>query len=777
MTPPILPEMITGQMDGIFQPPPEMVDPNGMLSEEGRAAIKNLYARRVRPRIDVERTRENAKARKADLYWNGKQFLTEIYDGGAVVGYRTLEEDVRYQGRSDSPFIRDYVVNRYRDKGRKFCSVLGGKAPSLKALALREDDDKSTQLAKRCDLLALDFHRRWDRDSKHLDLSFFLFKYGTTWIYTPYVTDGRKYGQSRVQEVEESQQSIIGPDGQPTMESVQNVKEKTFDNGYVECHIIPGTMAFTAPGIRDIDRAPYFVYEYEEYAAVLLEDHPDWEETILDEMQGAPSGIADADGRRLRSLIASPTDLENYEANDQITVTHLWLAPGLLRMIEDDDAKKYFTSNFPRGAKVTFLNDKPVAVIEEFLGDVWTPVKPEVSDTLNCDGIGYDFLQIQDIINDGANQLLEILERLASIIIADPNVLNIDSITNSPAMPGQIISATPGSGPLLKGGITEIKGPDFDPNIAGFVDSIEGWGSEIIGITEQIYGGGEGVQTAEEARIRATQALRQLGITWKNMRTGWAQAEWKAVQQFARYHPDAIRIAGELIDPEELIDAEIVFEAQESMPQSFGEIREAIREVVQMGPDIWPLFNLDDVDNASVLDQYLGLPNWKWKGVNEINAVKAIISQLKESEPTQDPMTGAPAPSIPVDFRVMDPGLVVGVVRGWAVSPMGLSVKEANQGGYENVVALMESANQYIAQQQQMQAMQQMGGPPPPDGGGGPPPPQGPPPPPPQDGMGPVPMAPPVDPFAADPNSMPMPPEMLTDQSLPPGGMGEPLLR
>lgn len=32
-------------------------------------------------------------------------------------------------------------------------------------------------------------------------------------------------------------------------------------------------------------------------------------------------------------------------------------------------------------------------------------------------------------------------------------------------------------------------------------------------------------------------------------------------------------------------------------------------------------------------------------------------------------------------------------------------------------------------------------------------------------------------PFAADPNSMPIPPEMLADGALPPGGMGEPLLR
>ena len=758
--------------DGPFsEQPSPIVSDSGILGESAKTAISSLYARRLQHQIDAERVRANAKARKADLYWNGKQYLAPVLDGGITVGYRPIEEDPRY--RNQDQFVRDYVVNRYRDKGRKFCSVLGGKAPSLKALPLREDDDRATQIAKRCDLLALDFHRRWDRDSKHLDLAYFTFKYETPWLYTPYVVNGREYGFSRVKEVVDKEVETIGPDGLPEITVEQQSEEREFENGYVECHVVPSTMAFTARGIRDIKRAPFFVYQYEEYGAVLLGDYPEWEDVIVDEMGKAPMGPGSDDSRLLRDQISSPTDHEYHDQDDRITVTHLWIAPGMIRLIDDVEVKGFFSQHFGRGAKITFLNATPVHVTEEFLADVWTPCKPEVSDTLQCDGIGYDFLQIQDIINDGANQLMEVMERMASIIIADPNVLNIESLTNAPSMPGQILSATPGSGPMLKQGITEVKGPELNPEIGNIVDSFENWGSEIIGITEQIYGGGEGVQTAEEARIRATQALRQLGITWKNMRTAWAQAVQKAVQQFARFHPDAIRISGELIDPEELIDAEIRFEAQESMPQSFGEFRESLREWIGMGPDIWGLFNLDDPENAAELDQYLGLPNWKWKGVDAINAIKSIISQLKESEPLIDPMTQSPAPSIQVDFRVFDPGLVATTVRGWAVSPMGRSISETNPQGYENVVALLTAAEQFI-QQQQMAQMQSQAGPP--QGGGAPmaPPPSGPSP---EMGMvDPVQMNPPIDPLAADPNAMPIPPEMLGDAALPPGEMGEALL-
>lgn len=703
------------------------------LSRIEKNLFEDLYTTNLGRAEEQERFYEIAKYRKADLYWNATQNLIPVRSpiNGSVVDWMTWD-DYSFRNREAENGGPDYAMNMYRSKGRKFIAVLGTIPPSLKCIPLDDSDIAAVRMARVVDAISQRLDRVGNRAKDHPELCAYLYKYGTSWIYTPTVTDRERFGFYKVPMLEMVEQQVIGDDGVESTETVlRYMGDEEVENLGVDWIAVPPTQVMCPYNIRDFRKAPWFRYEFEEYAANIIANHPEWEVDIRNiSATDGPIAPSNTEGQILRSQIGNPSHLPYTQLLDQITVRIVWFHPGVLRMLPKVEAgrgdldRDEVMRRYPRGVRVTYLNGTAVEAVPEYYGDVWTPVKPETSDTLFCDGIGYDFLTIQDLINDNTNVMAEIYERTAGTTFADPSVVDLRALSQQRPSPGTIFPTLRSAGGSARDAIHHINGPGVDPGLPNFVSSVDKGGSDIIGITDQLSGAGEGARTAKEYELRQQAAMRQISTTWKNIREAEAEAQKKMLLNDARNREEPYEVGGEFIDPAEVVEFltnRLTIQAEEAIPKTFGERRDLVREMLDRGPEAWEFFNMGDVENAIQLSEYLSIPGWTWRNVAEYYKVQGIIEALLMAEPVTDPMSGQPLPSEQPDPSEDDMGFVVTVIRHWTAKPQGISAKRANPAGYANVKAYMQAC-EMIQQQQMMAEQQQMmmaqGGPPPQDAGG-----------------------------------------------------------
>jgi len=257
-----------------------------------------------------------------------------------------------------------------------------------------------------------------------------------------------------------------------------------------------------------------------------------------------------------------------------------------------------------------------------------------------------------------------------------------------------------------------------------------------------------------------------LSVTWNEMRLGWAAAYENGVVQLAKHSGDRINMLMgnskkptqyEIADLAELANGGWHFEAQESMPMTWGQKRDTVWDMVDKGPAIWGLFGLQHPANLPVMQEVLGLPDFHTPGLNMRDYIMDKIQQLLQASPQMvpDPMSGIPKamPSSPIDVSGIteDHHMVVQLVSDWAVGEDGQRAKMESEEGYQNVLAWARAH------------LEQLG--PPPGAPGAPPAPTGPPKPgappsgppkPPAPGGGPQP--PPLARPVPSGNQVPMPP-------------------
>jgi hypothetical protein len=736
-----------------------------MIQKYG-AQLKTLIDKNCRDAIDKEKIQQFAVCRQMDFYYRGNQHLIPTFSGnGEVVDFKPINGSMTNTANQRQQVIYDYVINNFRGDMRKFVGVLGQKSPNVRAMPSWEGDENGTRRAKLATECAQYLHSQWDVDAAHRYIALSVGKNGTTFIYTPWVADADRYGE-REEPIWGTKPEQVTQDGYKcpncgtenpgsadtpppaclncgfplgmqdfvpgeTQDVPAITGTKKYPNGAVELSIHSPYDTTTPFYVKDLEHCPWLWLEFDDDAASLVSRFPNrgLEEDLNREQADGDTSASSTLGKLAREQASSSTGYTVYNRPNRWTYSRFWIRPSMyLYLLQDrgsDGGKAAVAelkTQFPRGMKVSFVNKKLVQVEHERLDEVWAVIKPETSEFMYADPIFKDYIQGADIVNDCINIMIQKRETSIPAVVYDTNVIEPNKIRQGFQVNEFIPSAVPGA--MLKNAFYNLPVSDVTAGDMDFPKELIATLREIIGLLPAIWGG-DAVpnETAEAARRRLNQALMVLSTTWNEMRGGWARAYRNGIRQLSRYslgrlvssQGDAESVTiRELGDIEELLQGGWEMTCDQAIPMNWTQLRDFVQSMFTMAPEVAHAMGMDDPQNLEKINEGIGVPGWKLRGIDDMDAVQKLIGELMQQQPIVG-MDGMNMPSVQLDFNVVwNPKNMVDVIHDWCMSEEGRAAD--GTPGFANVVAAGMAALQAMAPPPMM---------PPGDGGNGAPVPPG----------------------------------------------------
>jgi hypothetical protein len=708
---------------GDAQAAPSKKELLGALQE----SLLKLVQSDVRSDVDREKVYQYSQARRFELYDRGKQYLVPQMVDNQVADWVPVG-NTRYDKQNVSKGRYDNVVNRLRGDRKKFVAVLGQRAPTVKCMPDRSDDEEAVRISRRADIEARRFFFAWDVERHQRNLASALWKTSTVFGYTAYVADAEKNGTVD-EPVYELQEQEVGPGSYHCMQCGTDTPEdqsqgncpscgapltddehippqtsqvpaqtgmKTYAKGNVEfalATIFEVTTPFYAKTIEDL---PWLLYEYDEHTGRILALYPELREKLKDDatfgagVSGA--GNAATQGTLARDTASSPTGTQTTGRKNRTLYTRCWLKPLMYNLILDEPRRKLLEENFKTGAKLTIVLGEIVDIEEERIQDHWTYAKPDVSEYLYADPICADLIGLQDITNDMHNIAVETAERSIPWFLFDPQVLDPVQMRKHALLPGEGVPAKAGVGQQLSNSIWKAPVSELNAQIGTWTEGLWATGREISGAIPAVFGGAGGPQkTAHQAELDRNQALMQWSLIWAEMRSFWAKGFENAIRLYAKYgaaHGGQDEGEGsQLASLAELENGEFHCETEEQMPIPWSQRRDYVMSLLDKSPDAQQKLGLWHPNNLPQVQQIVGMDAWTIPALNNRDKVYKTIGELLQSPPMHDPATGKVEPSIPIDIWEDDHALSAQIVKEWCQSDPGRIAKDTKPDGYSNVIA------------------------------------------------------------------------------------------
>ncbi len=726
----------------------EQLPPEQLLSVLQDPLLK-LAKEHVDADVDPEKIQQFLKARKAYYYYDGKQNLAYHFFGDAI-DYMPVGSPVHSANQDEEEGFYDYIMNIVKGDGRKFAAVIGNRAPNVKAVADDDSDEEALTNQRKADATARLLYSWWRMKRVQRQVAYLLWKAGTIFGYTPFVSSEYKYGKRtepkfRLEQQQISEAGFRCPQcGQlvPEQQGYQNMAcpcgapldyanfedakfapapvEDGFEeypNGRVECHLF-SVLYVTVPFYsRTLEDVPWLKLEYEEHKGRLMAAYPGLREYLegSDSNTGAsgPSQSGDL-GVQVRQAISSPTGAV-YHRKNLVTYTRYWLRPEMFQLVKEDDIRNLLVQNYPEGVKITRVKDKILKLEGERIDHVWAVCKPETSDFVYADPMAQDHIEIQDVVNVILNIGVETFERAIPWMMGDPEVIDFEQIRSRARRPAEMVPIIPGQGQSLKDAIREAPMAQMSAEAIPFSQMAHEGAREIAGVTKTVFGGDSGQETtAREYEGKRNQAMMQLSTPWDEIRDFVAQLLKNGVRQLARFGPQVVKAPGgggmeEISELASLEQDNWHYEVEETIPITPGQRADRVLFLLEKGPTAAGLLGLLHPQNAQLIQDLLGMTGLYVPNSEEIEAVKEKIRALLKEAPIQNPQTGILESSLQPEWAE-NSELWVAAIKAWAISKAGRKVAKDNPKGWSNVIAYGELHEQKLQQMQLAAQVQQAAG-------------------------------------------------------------------
>jgi hypothetical protein len=706
-------------------PPPTKDELLDALKETVGDIVKNDISGDVEP----EKLWQFRMARKNDLYWRQLQYVSPHLFEGGLADFSAIGSPLAGKDSDTGSGLYDYVQNIYRGYGRKFIAVLGQRSPNVVAVPDNPDDEQSMKATRMANTAAAILRAQWDADQRNLELMMHLWKSGTTFAYTPWIVDGKKYGTSQEPKIEvrevpvgeasyaciqcgektpesEAQATAacpscgrpFSPEDRQDAETV-SVPEVTgtaqYENGAVEFHlynIMFVSCPFFVTGIED---TPWLTLEYEEYKGRLMQAFPKLREDSPDSIGGDSAGGI---GTVTRDSASSPMGVPTPHRGSRLNYKRAWLKTEMYESVKDEAKRKMLYENFPEGMKATLVQGKVVALENERLSDVWSCCKPETSEYLFADPIGQDLVPIQDLVNDvGINIPAETIERGLPITFADSRVIDVEQWNSKQSMPAEVMPVMPATGEDVASSFWQTQPARFSDQAIPWLQGVLTEAIKGVGVVPEIFGASI-APTARQAEINKNAALMQLGTTWLYVRKFWEKTYENGVKMMARFgsgtatsaQKNASGYQAMVLNLSELQDSGWHFEAEESIPMTWGQQRDLLMFMMEKPLPVLQAFGFTHPLNVDKNKSLLGMTGYYTPGVDQVEKTMEAIRKLSQAAPIQKlGPDGLPdiQPSIPPDQFEDDHALAAQTVQAYCNSSAGRQLRESSPDGYANVAA------------------------------------------------------------------------------------------
>lgn len=742
-----------------------------------KQSITQFVASNVRPVVETDKVVWNAQLRRNELYYRGLQSLAYGLSGPGLVDYKPVGPGQPLQlnnGQVDQS-LYDYVLNFFQGDVDTFIAVIGARSPNGQAQARDLCNERQVRLKLKADRVNSYLESHWNVDQLHPQLVRGLALYGTMFSYTRYSISQQKYGVTQVPQytvqhvplgpafyecrfcgaetlADQAQaqaaqtpglppgmvpcsrcgnplgpEALIQPDSVPSL--VPNGVEP-YANGAVELSILNPAHITCPVWCRDLDYAPWLIYETEDDKGAIVRAYPELRSKAYDEAYFIDQGAAGASGRYTRELLTSASGYQIPRTRARWLHTRLWFAPSCYEYLPNDKSgqlRDWLYETYPDGIRVPMINgqllsggvstdgtEMPNRLANERLTSVWAACKPKPSEMIFSDPYFECMIQMQDTVNDSVSMIIEQAERSNPFVIADPEIIDPDMLREYANVPGEFKFAKRGSVGSLDKGFFRVPAAELNPVLIQFIDKYVAWCREITGITPALFGGGDSgpQKTAHQYEIMRNQAMMKLGIPWKQIRTFWAKTRENGIYQAAKYSggmlfANDVRGTVEMQQIEgiwELLQGGWFIQTEENMPATIGQRRDFVMNALSnMQPEARQEIGMSEPDNIVKIQEAIGMADWETPNYRQVIRIHDVINQLAQAQPNPgmpgppDPVTGMPGPpgppqpSIPFDKFLFDPVLALKVVRSYLWN-RGADMEVSNPGGYANIVAYGQAA-------------------------------------------------------------------------------------
>lgn len=703
--------------------------------------IERMVKETVDASYSGERLLQLLRLQRSDYFYRGIQNIAPSLDPSAgVVGWTTFGPTLGSSSRDAELMAQsfDYNPRLTKSYGDKFVAVLGERPfYNTTAEAADPNEESDRRGARQVNLLLQMLHSQMNVQFLQKQVCYYLYKCGTTFGLVKPETDAKKFGSYQVPNLVPHQQCQCGqvtpgmppgncpqcgaPFGPPMSATIalpdQNEPKKSYPRTSVVLHILNGYTVTMPFNVLPTGRSPWYINQCEKDKGEILQAFPQARVLVGAQAGASLSGeYSDATAATVRAAAQSQTGTIRTRNLNNWSFGEKWIDASQWELL-DDDIRDLVKQAFPDGMRLVQANNTTVALYPENYLSVLSWCQPAMADYLWCDGACWSMLGLEDAFSNLLNIMMEFLETGIPTYITNPDYVNADALNRSRYSPNKAVNATPKYGENIANNwgtvLPTSRYPDQVPEAFQVIkDLIE----NSIGLLPQVYGQMPGNLTLGQARMMLSQGLMQLSVVAGMLTKFWEQTDTNAVNLYCQVAQTNPEFQGQTIDLDAIRNSAWNIKGDTSMPRSFGERVESLRQLLTETPQVAEQLKIGTPINASKMRDYLDLPDFDDPDVDMIDAMNEIIDQLWQSQPIEqpppppgppDPLTGMPAPppppappqpSIQFDGSIFDPQVTVELCRASLLKAMTSPNKARNQNspGFANVKAFMMQAQQAV---------------------------------------------------------------------------------
>jgi hypothetical protein len=718
-------------------------DESGFTEEEKEGILSDLCNKACQRDLTSYRL-EIRDSWKARYFWRGNQYLLPGKNGAWVLPQLILVGGQSYDDHNQE-------TNIYLAYGDTIIAALTAGTPSVR---FEPDDPRNPADVQAAD--SADGARRLIERANNMivlqeDLARFLWTDGRALVYTHFVLDAQQFGYENLNELEDELEYLPQEGEKAGEEEFQRGTPR----GQEVIQVFGAMETKIAIQCQNIEDTDYLIKSAEYDITRLKTKYP----KKAKELKPFQTPTANMEYARLaRTSIMTgmrpsnmTQDAMTYNGTEQLS----WFRPAFYREIEDDQKRNWLYDTFPTGCMVAMVGKTVCEARREGIDERWTLIHARPGDGTHRPALGQPIIPLQEKLNDCMDYVHEAFMHLIPIKWVDSEGVDTEALQEIQIKPGLYLKMKRKPDKALAENFFVEPQIQLAEGLLVYIEKLFGEFSQFLcGAFPALFGGNTGSNdTAKGIQSQRDQALGRIGLTWRNIKVGYARIIRQAVASAAEFRQSAM--TGELrgpggkkellnINPEDLkANIRCYPDTDENFPESWVAQR-AVWQGLMAAAATNPILQaiLAVPQNMVIAKDKIGLPEVIVPMASAAEKQASEVMILMQSEPVPNPKlqqaqeavaaNGPPPPgttpevalqiqqkitqalaaippfvsTVPVDEKIDDHVAEMAYIKNWANTPEGIKARAEKPQQFANVRLHLdehEAALAAIMTQQQQQ--------------------------------------------------------------------------
>jgi hypothetical protein len=711
---------------------------DGLTADEKENCLQGL-ANKTSQRDLTSRRLEVRDAWKARYFYRGNQYLLPTRNGAWVLPHMVLMGGQSYDDHNDE-------TNVYLAFADTINAALSAGVPSVRFEADNPTDPADVSAAENSEGARRLIERANDMIVIQEDINRFLWTDGRACVYTRYVIDGQRFGYAEEGESDLDEELSYLPALERDQDEEQLGPGKGKPRGQEVIEAFGALETKLPMQANDIHASDYLSLSREFDITKMKSKYP----KKADMIQAMKSPTAESEYERLaRTSVmmgTRPSNMTNDAMSYNVTEALVWVRPSFFREEHDNRLRKWLYENFPKGAMIAQCGTTFCEARNESLDDHWTLIHARPGDGMHRPGNGTPLIPLQEKLNDCMDLVHQSFMHLIPITWIDSEGLDAQALNEMQRNPGQYRKMKRKPDKELSANFYTEQQVQIAEGLLVYLEKLFGeFAQFLVGAFPALFGGNTGSNdTASGISSQRDQALGRVGLTWRNIRAGYARIIRQAVQCAAEFRnsplagdvPGAGGVKDHLsIHPDDLKGNVRCFpDSEEAFPESWVAQRAVWTQAAQQAeknPVFAAIFS--KVRNLMIAKDKIGLPELVVPGADAaVKQAGEIMQLLSDGAPVPNPaieQLKQSAPPIPPEappeatqmrdqllqqaiaklppvvstvqvFRLDQDAAEIDYIETWASLPDGIRARAENPDGFANVMAHYDEHQAQLAKKQ-----------------------------------------------------------------------------